>query len=47
MIVSAGVGNHGVERFVGQEKWNCLYKQSGIGCKCKERLENHCDKMKI
>lgn len=35
-----------MERFVGEENWDCLDKESGIGYKCKERLEHHFDKVK-
>lgn len=43
MMGSATVGNCGVERSVGEENWDWLDKESGIGYKCKERLENHQD----
>lgn len=42
---STTVGNRGVERSV-EENWVCLDKESGVGYKCKERLENHRDKVK-
>lgn len=46
MMGSTTVANDGVERSVGEENWDCLDKDSGIGYKCKERLENHRGKVK-